>query len=127
VIFWEWIDPRGVGAMSGAILEGAQQAKVDQRLDRIEEIPVLTFDAIKGHIYPFRGRLKKIKIRGNIAVRPILVLGPFDKEHEVTFLLVAEERDNVLRPSDDEVAKLAEQRLNEILRDPKRRRRYERY
>lgn len=123
MILWEWVDLRGVGAMSGRIPLG-QGARIDERLDRIEELEILTHERCEGYIYPFRKHLKKIKVRGSVAWRPILVLGPVDKEHEITFLYLAQERDKVLLPSGREVEAIANRRLEEILGDKKRRRRY---
>lgn len=127
VILWEWVDGREKGALSSENLQAAQQAKLDERLDRIEELESLSHDEAKAYIFPFRGALKKLKIRGNVALRPILVCGPVDTEHEVTFLLVTTERDGKLMPSNAEVQAKAKSRLNDIQVDGQRRQRYERF
>jgi len=124
ISFWEWTNARGDGALSSYHLEHAQRAKLDERLDRIQELPRLDFQSIQGLIYPFRRELKKIKIPGNIALRPIVVRGPGDVEHELTFLLVTREENRVLLPSSDEVESLARERLADIEQQPARRRRY---
>lgn len=125
VILYEWIDARGLrGALSGYPFEQAQRAKLDERLDRIEELTRLDFQSTQGLIDPLRRKFKKIKIRGTVALRPILVLGPFDKKSEITFLLVAEERDRKLIPSN--AVEIADERLTDILNDRGRRRRYDR-
>jgi hypothetical protein len=126
ILFWEWTSPRGDGVLSTATLGGEVRGRLHQLLDRIEELERLTHDTIAGRIFPFRGPLKKLKIRGRIAFRPILVLGPYDTEKEITFLVSAREVNRVLQPSSREVAKLANTRLEEVQKDPKRRKRYER-
>jgi hypothetical protein len=127
-ILWEWADKAGNGALSSYRLQVAQQARLDESLDRIEELQDLTHDRIKGVIHPFDGPLKKLKIRGNVAVRPILVLGPEgvpeQEKNEVIFLAVAIEKNYILTPFG--VKKLARVRLEEIRTDPRRRQRYER-
>ena len=127
VIIWEWVDARGRhGALSGAGLQDAQLAKIDERLDRLRELGPLDRQKTQGYIFPFKGELKKMKIRGTVAVRPIVVLGPFDTEWEVTLLLVAREENNRLLPSMQAVASSGRDRLSEVLDEPHRRRqRYE--
>lgn len=127
VILYEWVDARGLrGALSGFPMQEDQRARLDELLDRIEELPELTHESIQGRIHNFSKELKKLKIRGRVALRPILVLGPFDKRHELTFLMVAREENKVLLPSSRQVAQAARERLGEIRNDANRRRRYER-
>jgi hypothetical protein len=126
ILFWEWTSPRGDGVLSTATLGGEVKGRLYQLLDRLAELEQLAHDTIAGRIYPFQGSLKKLKIRGRIAFRPILVLGPYDTEKEITFLVSTQEVNRVLQPSNREVAKLANARLKEIQKDPKRRKRYER-
>lgn len=126
VILYEWCDHRGRGVLSGHNFEQAQLAKLDERLDRIEELDRLDHQTTKGLVFPFRKHLKKLKIAGNVALRPILTFGPLDKDSEVTFLLVAEERDRKLVPPEPRAVKVANERLDDIREDPLRRRRYER-
>lgn len=127
VILSEWIDGAGKGALSSYSLEVAQQAKLDERLDRIEELQDLTHDRIAGLIHPFDGPLKKLKIRGNVALRPILVLWPEgvpeQEKNEVVFLAVAIERNHILPFG---VKRLARVRREELRSDPGRRQPYER-
>jgi hypothetical protein len=101
-------------------------AKLDEPLDRIEELEHLDHESMKGRIHPFHKRFKKLKVRGDVALRPILVRGPVDQEHEVTFLLVAREQNRKLDPPKKEAVRIASDRLDDILDDPRRRRRYDR-
>jgi hypothetical protein len=126
VILWEWVSRRGEGVMSGADLAPGQQAKLDERLDRIEELTHLDHETIAGYIFPFDKELKKMKIPGSVALRPVLVLGPFDKRYELTFLLVAREENRQLKPSKRRVAETARERLADIMSEPRRRIKYER-
>jgi len=126
VILYEWTDHRGRGVLSDYPLEQAQLAKLDQLLDRIEELDRLDHQSTQGLIFPFRKELKKLKIRGDVALRPIPVLGPFDKDSEVTFLLVAREKDRKLDPPKRRAIRIASDRLKDILDNPRRRRRYDR-
>lgn len=129
VLLYEWFDAGAEGAISGYDWPTAQKAKFDERIDRILELRDLKHESIQGLIYPFDGQLKKMKIRGSTAVRPILILGPEGlpeaERREITFLLVTEEKDGVLLPSPKAVKNLATRRIEEIRADPKRRRKYE--
>ena len=119
ISLWEWVDARGHGVMSSTTLPAAQRAKLDERLDRIEELEELTFESIAGLIFPFHHALKKMKIRGDVALRPVLALGPIDEKKEVTFLLIAKEINRRLPPDTKSVGL---QRLQEVENDPKKRR-----
>jgi hypothetical protein len=59
------------------------------------------------------------KIRGNVALRPRLCLGPKDTDNEVTFLHRATEKDMIVTPRDAD--KRAAARMKEVLQDDSRR------
>lgn len=131
VVIYEWVGASGKqGAISTFAMDSSQRAKLDERLDRIEELPNLSFDQIRGLLFPFDGPLKKMKIHGNVALRPIAVLGPdgvtSSEKTEVTILVVATEKDNKLQPNENAVKALARSRLAEITANPTCRRMYER-
>ena len=65
VILWEWVDRRGIGVMSGERFDRAVQAKLDERLDRIEQLGDCSHGSIEHWVSPFSGELKKIKIPGS--------------------------------------------------------------
>ena len=67
--------------------------------------------------------IKKIKVKGNIQLRPLLCRGPISMEQEFTFLLGAVERDWELEPKD--ALKRAEDNRQVLLRDHTRRTEYE--
>ena len=69
--------------------------------------------------------IKKLRIFGPIALRPMLCKGPINNDSEFTLLLGAEERNRALVPR--RADHLAEEHRQEVLRDPvNRRRRHER-
>lgn len=69
------------------------------------------------HIY-------KLKVHGNIQLRPMLCRGPFNNDEEFTILLGAVEVNWVLEPQG--AAELAAQIREEIIRDSRRRIEHER-
>lgn len=75
---------------------------------------------------PLRGarHIYEIKINGPVAVRPLLCKGPQNMNQEYTILIIAQERDNQLVPSD--APQIAENRRQEIITNPQRRVRHER-
>jgi hypothetical protein len=108
--------------MSSLSLPTPQVARLEEKLLALEKLESLTRESYQNLIFPCSGRLKKMKIRGNVALRPLLVLGPRLKESEITFLLMAQEKDRKYVPRDAE--ERAERRLQEILNDERRRKRY---
>ena len=122
MIWYEWVDEKGQGALSSYPLQVQTLAKLDERMDRIEALrDDLSFDSRRGLIFPCTGELKKLKANAQVALRPIVHVS--ESPAEVTFLLVVEERDNKY-PAGYE--KKAKDRLAEIRANPKRRKRYER-
>lgn len=122
VIPWEWMDARGRdGAISGLRLDPTEQARIDERLDRIRRLESLKHPDTALYIHPLDHELKKLKIRGKVALRPILVLGPFDKDHEVTLLFMTVERNRKMTPPRKVATQTARKRLKEVLDDPSRR------
>jgi len=61
----------------------------------------------------------KMKIRGNVALRPLACRGPIDKDGEVTFLVQTIERDRKLPKG---VCQQARDRRDAVVADPSRRR-----
>lgn len=114
--------------MSTYPLQQEQQAKLDRCLDDLEALQNLKHESTKGLVHPFEGRLKKLKLQGASSIRPILVIGPEgspeDQWNEITFLHVAMEKNWILQPSRKKVVRLAQGRLDEILKDGSKRARY---
>jgi hypothetical protein len=126
VILWEWVDARGKkGALSGVNLDHTAQAKLDERLDRIRQLKSLNDPDSRIYVFPFHHRFKKVKIRGRIALRPILIIGPYNSAHEATFLFMMREENNRPIPSKPQVVRISMEREGDILLDPQRRQRYD--
>ena len=99
-------------------LEKDQRAKLNQKLDMLE---------IHGHELPpgllsdcGTPGIKKLKIKGNVQLRPLLCEGPVDTQSEYTMLIGAIEKawKWVPRGAPD----TANSRKQEIIVDPKNRR-----
>lgn len=114
-----YIDAKGKNAfkewMSG--LDVQLRAKLDMKLDMLMKYgsdlpPQLLSDTSSPHI-------KKIRINGRVALRPMLCRGPIDMKNEFTLLLGATEKDRKLIPSNAD--KLAEAIRQKIIADPTRR------
>jgi hypothetical protein len=123
---WEAIDRRGVGVLTDARrrLQKPQRAKLDQKLDMLEQNgPNLSPGLLSGPGVGRQRHIYELKIRGRVALRPLLCKGPIDMENEWTFLVWAEERDNQMRPAG--APEEAERIRSEILRDRTRRRIYD--
>ena len=106
-------------------LQKKERAKLGEKFVRLETqgqdelFPGLLSGPLRGarHIY-------KIKIKGPVAVRPLLCKGPQKMNQEYTILMIALERDNQLVPRD--ALRIAENRRQEIITNPQRRVRHER-
>lgn len=125
---YEWIDAGQRGIVTDWDLEVEQQAKLDNKLQMLRRAEV---DAVTGRVSLPQNLLAgpgvygqaaiyKLKVKGNVALRPMLSLGPIDLETEWTILAGAVERDRKLMPAN--AADVAEARRQEIRANPKRRR-----
>lgn len=99
-------------------LQTAQRAKLNQKLDMIcrsglDFAPNLISGTKKS------GRVKKLKIKGNVQLRPMLCDGPIN-QNEVTLLLGAKEVGGKLVPANS--YEKAASNLESIVSDPTNRR-----
>jgi len=99
-------------------LETRLRAKLNAKLDMLVRVgpdlpPSLLSNTRSTHI-------RKLRIQGNVALRPMLCEGPVKVGTEFTLLLGASERDRRLVPVDADHR--AEERRQEVLRDPTERR-----
>ena len=117
---YDWVDHRGNNAiklwMHG--LEKKQLAKLNNKLDLLEEhgpdLPAgLLSDTESTDI-------KKIRIKGNVAIRLFLCYGPIDKGSEFTLLYLAKEKDKKLIPID--ALNKAKENRQRVIDSPLRRR-----
>jgi hypothetical protein len=116
---FDYINEDGVNeiALWTRRLEKRQRIKLNQKLDMLQKHgpelpPQLLAGPIFGHIY-------KLKVKGNVQLRPMLCKGPVDNDGEYTLLLGAIETDDELDRSPEEAARIREI----IIADPLRRRR----
>jgi hypothetical protein len=124
---YEWIDSSGDGVVSGWKLQERQSAKLDSKLPllcRAEVSPGGKVDLPPGLIggpgIDGQSWIYELKIHGNVALRPMLCLGPISRDREWTILARAVEKDRVLKPSN--AAAMAEARRQDIIKNPDNRR-----
>lgn len=104
-------------------LEKTMLARLNQKIDMLELYganlpPRLLSESNLPHI-------KKIRINGKVALRPLLCRGPIDMlGEEFTFLAGAIEKDRKLLPS--RILETADNRRQQIISDPGRRTKHER-
>ena len=105
---YEWLDDRGKGEITDwPRLQSAQQARLDQKIDMLVNAEVdpktrkanLPQTLLAGPNFGGQQHIYKLKGKGNVAMRPMVCLGPFGDD-EWTILHRAVERDNVLIPAD---------------------------
>lgn len=122
MILYEWIDPRGRGAISewAGRLEKVQQAQLDAKMRRLARTDDwnVAYSILEGPIPSF-SRLRKLKVGASIRLRPI----GFREGDEVTFLIGATERGDRWDPRN--APEKAEERRLELLEDNTRRQLYE--
>lgn len=89
-VIQEWVDDIRLSKK----MRGRFDSKVDLLATAGPEVaPKLLSGTRSGHI-------KKLKVKGDVQLRPHLCLGPIDNETECTFLVGAVERDYKLIPED---------------------------
>ncbi len=120
----ETLEDNGEGVITGWDYNtGEQEAKLDRKMDMLQvaEVDLVTGkavlpqDLLAGPGVYGQKWIYKLKIKGNVALRPMLALGPIDKTLEWTFLSRAVEKDGVTRPSGKKAAATAESRRLEVL------------
>ena len=118
---YDYLDNRGDNdfASWSLTLQTRDRAKLSQKLRMLENVgsdlpPELLAGPIKdyAHIY-------KMRINGQVALRPLLCKGPINNGQEFTLLKGASEKDRKLIPPN--APAIATTRREEILVDPKRR------
>jgi len=98
-------------------LEKSQRAKLNAKLDMLERLGpelfphVLTDTRTPG--------IQKLRIKGNVQLRPMLCKGPINNENEFTLLIGATERDSRLVP--EKADEKANDRKKIIIENPNRR------
>ena len=125
---YEFVDATGHGEVTDwPKLQERQRAKLESKLPLLRNAEVdqtgrvtLPQDLLAGPGVYGQGHIYKLQIKGNVALRPMVCLGPLDRGSEWTILARAVERDRKLIPAN--AADEAESRRQLILKDPARRR-----
>ena len=104
-------------------LDKRMRATLNQKLDMLalvgSELPTKLLSDTP------RRNIKKIRINGTLALRPMLCKGPIANESEYTMLVGAIEKDRVFVPRD--ALQIADERRVEVATDPTRRCSHERF
>jgi hypothetical protein len=103
-------------------LQKVQRAKLNAKLDMLEKVGVELFPQVLTDT-PTAG-IQKLRIKGNVQLRPMLCKGPIDNEKEFTLLIGAVERDSCLIPN--KADEKADERKSIIKNNPNRRCKHER-
>jgi len=127
MILYEYVDAGGRGAMTNWLKtkEVREHSWVlDQALDRLgqsapEALPGFFAGPLASHRHIY-----KLRLGGKVRLRPLLCKGPVEPRRELTFLILAFERNWKLEPA--EAPARAERRRQEILFARSRRRLYNR-
>lgn len=103
-------------------LQKQQRAKLNQKLDLLEK----NGDALMPNMLTDSGvpGIQKLRVRGNVQLRPLLCKGPANVDNEYTLLAGAKEVGFKLMPNGVEDA--AQQRKMEVTSDLGRRKKHER-
>lgn len=116
---YDYLDNRGVNDFQSwsLTLQTRDRARLSQKLLMLEKVgsnlpPGLLAGPIKGHIY-------KMRINGQVALRPLLCKGPISNDEEFTLLKGASEKDRKFIPLN--ALDIAVTRREEIIADPTRR------
>jgi hypothetical protein len=98
-------------------LEKIQRGKLNAKLDQLQRVgPDLFPHVLTGTDTP---GILKIRVKGNVQLRPMLCQGPIHHECEYTLLIGAVERGSCLIP--DKADEKALERKETIINDPNRR------
>jgi hypothetical protein len=117
---FDYVDNRGVNDFKewSKGLEKKDLAKLNSKLDSLQKEPSLPPQLLAG---PLGGLpIYKLRINGNVALRPMLCKGPVNMGEEFTLLFGAEEKDRKLIPAD--AVKRADDRRQEVVQNPTQRR-----
>lgn len=98
-------------------LQTKQLAKLNERLDKLEQHGEELFPDV---LSPTANGILKLKVRGNVQLRPLLCRGPVDEKIEYTLLIGAKEISSKLQPKN--AKETAQARKAEVAADPNNRR-----
>lgn len=117
---WDFVDLRGKNNFKEwtATLQVKQLARLNERLDKLMQYGDALFPQMLSAT-PVPGILK-LKIKGNVQLRPLLCKGPASVASEYTLLLGAKEVGDRWQPTN--APEMADLRRNQVRVDPKTRR-----
>ncbi len=112
---YDYMDSQGRNVMVvwGRGLEKSERARLNSKVELLERAGDLAPRLLSG---THRRHIKKLKVKNNVQLRPMLCLGPTAVDSELTFLQGAIEKDGQLIPSDAE--ERADKNRIDLLTDP---------
>lgn len=100
---WDFMDEKGRNVITewGKQQTTKDRAKLDQKFDRLSQIDFALAHGTKLLVGPIdkQKHIYKMKITGDVQLRPMLCRGPVDKDHEYTLLIGAIEKGSKLSPT----------------------------
>lgn len=132
MILYEYLDPKGRGVLTEwrKTRQSSEKASLDTKLETLQKVddpdnqlPGLLEGSGEKNRKKKSKHIFKLQIGGKIRLRPMVCRGPADPKREITVLCPAVELDGKLEPRN--APEISEQRRQEILADPSRRRRYD--
>ena len=124
---WEWLDNSGHGEYTDWQLQPPQRAKLDQKLEMLRTAEVdsagrvsLPTNLLAGPGYKKQKGIYKLKVHGNVQLRPMVTLGQIGDGEGWAILVRAVEKDGKLIPAD---APQKATKRRAMLANPTRRRR----
>ena len=119
---YDYVDVNGVNQFK-KWCQGQQKpnlAKINHKLDMLERTGMGLLPSILAGPFGPGKHIYKLKIKGRVALRPMLCKGPVNPDTEFTLLLGVEERDGELVPKG--APEIAEALRQQVLHDPSHRR-----
>jgi hypothetical protein len=121
---WDFVSPRGENEIArwagDQKLTNGDRAKLDQKMDRLAQVDFQLAVGTKLLNGPIRKEIYKVKVHGQVMMRPLLCRGPVSKETEYTILKGAIEKDWKLIPAT--CLQDAVDNRNAVIGDPDKRR-----
>lgn len=99
-------------------LQKKQRIKLNEKIDKLELYgaalypQMLSGTSVAG--------IQKLRVRGNVELRPLLCHGPVDVKNEFTLLMGAKEVEDELVPKN--AASIADRKKSEVIKEPTKRR-----
>lgn len=99
-------------------LQKKQRIKLNEKLDKLE----IYGAALYPHMLSGTSvaGIQKLRVRGNVELRPLLCHGPVDVKNEFTLLMGAKEVEDELVPKN--AASIADSKKSEVIKEPTKRR-----